>query len=1152
MKKTLILLASAALLLVGCAKEQVTNGVGQKEGELQEVTFTANLESGVTTKAAVDGDGAAANVNRCIMEIYYDGERYTRQYAPVDTDKKATFTVQVPSNRTYKVAFWADKVDNTTDLATDKYYITNAEGGLQAITINGSYIGNDDARDAFFHTGTYTVAQAGSSWGDIKLYRPFAQMNVITTDWDKVKTIDALKPEKVDVTLKNALVAFNAVTGEASGSQDITYEAAVYTAPAPTSAALANEKTLSMDYLFAPKTEKAFIDIDWKALHGTDTPVAHTFAAVPYQRNYRTNIKGKLLTTTGQWTVEVNPIWETDTNGDFDYAYTSVYDIQGANDFVAKNKDKKEISVTFSTQPSDAGDPSLGTDKHPINAIVTSLLKQGATYNIDVASTTDVLYVGDYDYTTTATGTTYDYTVVLEETSGRTNAAAVNLVVTDNLYIGTLVVNSPSKSVSINGQTLESGHSYHIENLQVQEVSMNTVIIESGMVVENLEMIKGGLEIHGTVNKATVPTEHGDIAVRDCENLDETLVYNVLEPYIAEGYVGVKGRTTAGKWDIIPWVCKIDNTGYGSIADAVAEVQDGQTIYLVRDYEGDGVAVPEGKNFTLDFGGHTYTIDGTVGSQGTETSGMQLLKGSTLKFVNGNIVSTKAKLLIQNYANLTLEDMTLDLSGATQTSMNYVISNNCGNVQILGNTSLKSRANDGVAFDVYYWPDGGYPEGVNVVVNTTGTITGKIEIDHDDPVSDAAAAEKTSLKIQNGKFDAFEIAAYTGANVEISGGVFSEKPDASFIAEHFDAVANTDAATSAKYPWTVDRKHVAMIGSTKYYTLADAVADVPTNGTETTITMIADHEILGNNGVTIAKTKNVILDLAGYTIKNLVNENKGSQVIRNDGELKIIGDGLITNSAAEGTQTGEWWSTPQYNYATNVISNYGNLTIDGANLFETAISSICYAIDNNSNGVDATCTIKSGHIYTLASTAIRMFCNSTTKMNTINVEGGLIEGGYAGIWLQLPGSSPEKKKANLNISGGTLKGTYAWYDYSYGDLFDEVQVNISGGLLDGEVFSYGANIDISGGIFKSDVGIKQSKPSTVSVTGGKFSTDVCTYGENATEKFISGGLFKIIEYEYEEHIYGCSWHSEICDGKSAYYLEESHPAYAEGYRYIVE
>ena len=337
MKKAFLLLASAALLFAGCAKEQIA---GQQDGELTNVTLTANLDNG-TTKADADGDGLADNVNRCIMEIYYGDELFARQYAPVN-DKTATFTAQVVSNRQYTVAFWADNVD---ELATDKYYTTTS---LKEIAINGSYIGNDDARDAFYVCEPFTVQQAGGSF-TATLKRPFAQMNVITTDWDKAASVAGLAPETVIVTLKNVMTAFNAVTGEISAAQDIVYEAAVYT-PAANGA----EKTISMDYIFA-SDEKAAIDIDWKALHGTDANVEHSFTAIPYQRNYRTNIKGALLTSQGQWTVTVDSDWTGNgtTVEDGDDPYLVNYFEAGS--IAAANEALKTNNAVSIENPSDLG-----------------------------------------------------------------------------------------------------------------------------------------------------------------------------------------------------------------------------------------------------------------------------------------------------------------------------------------------------------------------------------------------------------------------------------------------------------------------------------------------------------------------------------------------------------------------------------------------------------------------------------------------------------------------------------------------------------------------------------------------------------------------------------------------------------------------------
>lgn len=227
-------------------------------------------------------------------------------------------------------------------------------------------------------------------------------------------------------------------------------------------------------------------------------------------------------------------------------------------------------------------------------------------------------------------------------------------------------------------------------------------------------------------------------------------------------------------------VCKIGDQEYTSLAEAVAAVPtDGSptTITLLKGTTGDGVVVEKGKNIIFDLGGNTYTVDGTVGSPGTVTNGFLLLKGSTVAFKNGTIKGgTAAKILIQNYADLTLEDVTLNAQESTQCQ--YVCSNNFGEVNIIGNTNIYAATGQ-AAFDVYYWPDGGYDDGVTVTVNTTGTIKGNIKYGSDGSENGKAnVAEQAKLYIQKGTFTG-EISTYNLLNedsdtgITISGGSFT-------------------------------------------------------------------------------------------------------------------------------------------------------------------------------------------------------------------------------------------------------------------------------------------------------------------------------------------------------------------------------------------
>ena len=81
-----------------------------------------------------------------------------------------------------------------------------------------------------------------------------------------------------------------------------------------------------------------------------------------------------------------------------------------------------------------------------------------------------------------------------------------------------------------------------------------------------------------------------------------------------------------------------------------------------------------------------------------------------------------------------------------------------------------------VAFDVYYWPDGGYADGVTVTVNTTGTIDGRIEYTNDG--SDLEnVAKNAKLNILDGNFTGtFRIQQEEEvgkAGITVSGGSFT-------------------------------------------------------------------------------------------------------------------------------------------------------------------------------------------------------------------------------------------------------------------------------------------------------------------------------------------------------------------------------------------
>ncbi len=170
---------------------------------------------------------------------------------------------------------------------------------------------------------------------------------------------------------------------------------------------------------------------------------------------------------------------------------------------------------------------------------------------------------------------------------------------------------------------------------------------------------------------------------------------------------------------------------------AIDAANPGDTIVLQGDVSGSGVVID--KDITIDFAGHTYTLVApAVGSTGTKTLGFQILDGNTVTMKNGTIKVNEDngkdtaqpncfKMLMQNYSNLTLTDMVLDGTNLYGEGR-YVLSNNCGNTVIDGATSITAKAGD-YALDVCGYASYAAP---SVTLNTTGTITGKIELASED------------------------------------------------------------------------------------------------------------------------------------------------------------------------------------------------------------------------------------------------------------------------------------------------------------------------------------------------------------------------------------------------------------------------------------
>lgn len=299
-------IAAAALLVTSC-NDEMDNGL--KTSDEGTVTFTAQLPSEMGTRAFADGL-TAKHLQYAVYEagqstpLKVFGDETTVVGEAEMVNLKKSVTLKLTSGKSYDVIFWADAT-------TDSPYTFNPAS--QEVSVDYSKVNNNsDNCDAFFKKETITVS--GNQSVDVKLTRPFAQVNIGTDDFDAAKA-SGLEVTQTEVVAK-AFATLNLATGKVADEADRTFTMkAIPTASDGEFPVAGGYKYLSMDYLLVG-ADKATVDVAFN--YGG--PQSRTFTNVPVQRNYRTNIYGSLLTNTTDFNVVIEPAF----SGEFAHEVVSV------------------------------------------------------------------------------------------------------------------------------------------------------------------------------------------------------------------------------------------------------------------------------------------------------------------------------------------------------------------------------------------------------------------------------------------------------------------------------------------------------------------------------------------------------------------------------------------------------------------------------------------------------------------------------------------------------------------------------------------------------------------------------------------------------------------------------------------------------------
>lgn len=404
---------------------------------------------------------------------------------------------------------------------------------------------------------------------------------------------------------------------------------------------------------------------------------------------------------------------------------------------------------------------------------------------------------------------------------GIVSAYSYGEVTFENVHVSNSSVYGYGKIGGILGMAADPDHGKTIvKNCSVENTEINACynaggmignvqgkIVMSGNTVENITFNKADGNDYKELNTEITCTEENKYCEGAGTKVDGTYwVYNgyywggFADFYVRYGHSShdctVKGEDfgLANGEIVHNATAQIGDKKYLTLADAVVNAAKGDTVQLLCDTIGTGVKVESGKDITIDFGGHEYIMNNPLvgSSKDYETNGFQLLQNSKIVMKNGTLYSDVANILIQNYANLTLEDMNLSLNRVHENPKQplYTLSNNNGHVILTGNTNI-SALDRNFAFDVCRYSN--YP-GVSVTLdeNMTGTINGRIELS-----GTKKADNDFELIIKNGNVNGQIVNSAPTANIQISGGTFSTNVN-KYVADGYIAVENDGKYTVKK------------------------------------------------------------------------------------------------------------------------------------------------------------------------------------------------------------------------------------------------------------------------------------------------------------------------------------------------------------------
>ena len=318
--------AMAAMLFVTSCQEDDLVKQAQAGAEATVSINVTTPELGAVTRDFGDGT-TAQTLHYAVYNVNSKGERI---YLEELTEENHTFELstkvdlQLVTGNTYDIIFWADADTDESDANNSTPYSIDWATATVSVDYDNVTSNNEDY-DAFFNW--ITIEVKGAQTESVKLYRPFAQLNIGTSDivaasqagytlqktQVKVKAYETLNLwDKTVADMTDVVVDFKAADYP-NYDANADYCLKPSTAEGYEAFPVSGYEYMAMNYLLRP-VDKELVDVEFSfystSPEGEGELKERKYVSVPVQRNWRTNIYGQLITSEVDVNVEIVPAFD--------------------------------------------------------------------------------------------------------------------------------------------------------------------------------------------------------------------------------------------------------------------------------------------------------------------------------------------------------------------------------------------------------------------------------------------------------------------------------------------------------------------------------------------------------------------------------------------------------------------------------------------------------------------------------------------------------------------------------------------------------------------------------------------------------------------------------------------------------------------------